>query len=276
MHVFHRCRLRASAAIRDSRTDRLLRRVGLCKGLADMERFLRYRPRGCSRSEVVSLSRAVPVVRSTVILVLALAGLAACGSSAKSSEGTAASTDASSVRSQVSTTAASSQKTQTQAPQTTATQAEKVPDQDIKITSPVSLKQLPAHYTCDGADVSLPLRWSKIPAGTKDLDLFIVSALPVNGKFEVAWAVAGLKPSLRGLTSGRLPSGATVGANSSGQARYSLCPPHGKKSEYAILLYALPHKVPVKRGFDAEALIEGTLVHVAPSEGEAFAYYQRK
>jgi phosphatidylethanolamine-binding protein (PEBP) family uncharacterized protein len=213
----------------------------------------------------------VSVPRSAGAVALALTtscGLAACGSSTSSKTASVTAADASSSRSQpVGTTAAST---------TTSTQPEKTPDEDITITSSVSTNQLPKRYTCDGANVPPPLRWSKVRAGMKELDLFVVSALPINGKFVVAWAVAGLKPSLRGLTSGKLPAGTTVGKNSFGQARYSLCPPRGKKGEYAILLYALPHKVPVKPGFDAEALIEGTLVHVAPSEGEKFISYQRK
>jgi hypothetical protein len=140
----------------------------------------------------------------------------------------------------------------------------------------VSLSQLPARYTCDGANVAPPLRWSKVPAGTKELDLFIVSALPINGKFVVAWAIAGLKPSVHSLTSRQLPVGVTTGNNSFGQARYSLCPASGNKSAYAILLYALPRKVPAKTGFDAEALLEGTLVHMASSQGETFISYRRK
>jgi phosphatidylethanolamine-binding protein (PEBP) family uncharacterized protein len=161
------------------------------------------------------------------------------------------------------------------APTTTAS-SEKVPTADIEVKSPVRLKPIPARYTCDGADVSLPLSWSKVPPKTAEVDLFVLSALPINGKFVVAWAVAGINPHTHRLSSGRLPAGTVVGNNSSGQPRYSLCPPRGKEKQYAVLLFAVPRKIQVKRGFDAEALVEHTLVHLAAHEGETFLSYRRK
>lgn len=88
--------------------------------------------------------------------------------------------------------------------------------------------------------------------------------------------MAGLNPHLDRLTSTDLPSGTVVGRNSFGQSRYSLCPPRGSSGHYAILVYPLPHRVPVATGFDAETLIEHTLVHVAASEGELFLSYSRR
>ena len=44
---------------------------------------------------------------------------------------------------------------------------------DIKITSSAFEDGglIPAKYTCDGADVSPPLQWNKVPEGTKSIAL---------------------------------------------------------------------------------------------------------
>lgn len=150
-----------------------------------------------------------------------------------------------------------------------AKSAEKVPDIDIPLKSTARLTPVSARYTCHGANVPLPLHWSHIPHGTVELDLFILSTLPVHNKFDVAWAVTGLSPHSSGITSGRLPANAVVGRNSSGQDRYSLCPRGiAASGAYTVLLYALPHRVPVKQGFDAESLVEGKLVHGIEHEGQ--------
>jgi phosphatidylethanolamine-binding protein (PEBP) family uncharacterized protein len=150
-----------------------------------------------------------------------------------------------------------------------ARSAEKVPNIDISVTSPVRVTPISARYTCHGANVPPPLHWSRIPRGTAELDVFILSTLPVHDKFNVAWAVTGLSPRSSGVTSGRLPAQAIVGRNSAGRDGYSLCPLGiAASGAYTVLLYALPHKVPVKPGFDAETLVEGRLVHTVEHEGQ--------
>jgi hypothetical protein len=67
-----------------------------------------------------------------------------------------------------------------------------------------------------------------------------------------------------------LPKSAVLGRNSAGHDDYSLCP---RASQYAVLLYALQRKLPVRQGFDPEALVEGKLVHLAEHEGETFISY---
>lgn len=202
-----------------------------------------------------------------IVLASAATFLAGCGNSGSGSSSRSASASTAPQES-VSTSAVTSSAAQKP--------SEKVPVANITVKSPVPSKPVPARYTCDGANAPLPLEWTKAPAGTAEVDVFIVSALPVKGKFVVAWAIAGLPPATRRLSSSRLPSGAVVGRNSFGQARYSLCPPKGSEAHYAVLVYAIPHKIASKPGFDPEALIEGTLVHVAPSEGESYLSYKRK
>jgi phosphatidylethanolamine-binding protein (PEBP) family uncharacterized protein len=214
-----------------------------------------------------------PADRSQALAVGALAvllALAGCGSSSATTQ-TKSDPSVGSTAKQTTpaaTTAAS--------PSTTASTAEKVPTEDITVKSSPSLKPMPARYTCDGANISPTFSWSAVPHGIKEVDLFVLSALPVHGKYVVAWAVTGISPSTHRLSSTHLPAGTVVGRNSSGQARYSLCPAHGTTGQYVALLYALPRRVPVSTGFDVEALVEGKLTHIATSEGELFFSYARR
>jgi phosphatidylethanolamine-binding protein (PEBP) family uncharacterized protein len=120
-------------------------------------------------------------------------------------------------------------------------------------------------YTCRGGDVSLPLRWSGVPAGTRELALFALNTTPVNGKLFFDWALAGLSPSLTGLGAGQRPPGAVPGRNSFGGTDYRLCPSGGRES-YVFVLYALPVSLNPQSGFDPTALRKKAL-HTAHHSG---------
>jgi phosphatidylethanolamine-binding protein (PEBP) family uncharacterized protein len=113
---------------------------------------------------------------------------------------------------------------------------------------------LPKHNTCDGANVWLPLTWSKIPPGTAELALFIINFKPVNEAVFVDWAVAGLSPSSNGIPAGTLPPGAIVGRNGFGRVGYSICPSKGTSEIYIVRLVALSRPLHPHPGFDAKAL----------------------
>ncbi len=139
---------------------------------------------------------------------------------------------------------------------TTANRSEQPPKTSIEASIPVVVGDhvIPARYTCDGGNVSLPVQWSLIPKGTAEIVMFLIK-LKSSGKgtfFD--WAVAGLSPTSHGVSAGALPAGAAVGRNSFGQDGYSICPPKGSGEEIFILrVVALPHPIPAKPGFDAGA-----------------------
>lgn len=113
----------------------------------------------------------------------------------------------------------------------------------VMLTSTAIGASIPARYTCDGSDISPPLRWGAIPARTKELVLFAVGFEPaIVGKYSysVAWAVSGINPALHSLPAGQLPPGAHVGVASNGKRRYSICPPKGQRERYQFELYGLP------------------------------------
>ncbi|HTC59350.1 MAG TPA: hypothetical protein VK691_04445 [Solirubrobacteraceae bacterium] len=132
----------------------------------------------------------------------------------------------------------------------------------ITFKSPVVVDNtLPSHYTCDGADVSPPLEWGKVPAGTKELALFMLALTPIHGTGQystsVVWGLAGVNPSLHRIAAGELPPGAHLAYAANGkQTRYSVCPARGQKRAYQFALYVIPSSITVPARFVGIKLLE--------------------
>ncbi len=153
----------------------------------------------------------------------------------------------------------------------------------ISLTSTaITGSEIPARYTCDGADISPPLKWGEVPSGTKELVLFALSPIPGGSgrNSSIEWAMAGLKPELHKLTAGQLPSGAFLEQDSDGQRHYSICPPKGQTKRYEFVLYAVPPLVRVGRRINGLTLLEnlskGIPSDLADGEGTLFATYRRR
>jgi phosphatidylethanolamine-binding protein (PEBP) family uncharacterized protein len=134
---------------------------------------------------------------------------------------------------------------------------------------------IPVRYTCDGAGVSPPLQWLNLPPRT--VELFLLAIDLDGGRTDaVQWAVGGLIPSLRGISSARLPPGAVVGRSSPGRAGWDgICGARGRVHHVAFLLYALNRKLGLKPGFDP-ALVRGGLSGGTLARGLTLATYKRR
>ena len=91
--------------------------------------------------------------------------------------------------------------------------------------------QIPAQYTCDGSDISPPLSWSGVPAGTGSLVLVIEDPDAPSGTFR-HWAVFDIPPASPGLDAGysanRPAAGLHQARNDFGKTGYGgPCPPPG-------------------------------------------------
>lgn len=148
---------------------------------------------------------------------------------------------------------------------------EKVPDVTMQLSGPTNLEPLSSRYTCDGRGVSLPLRWSAGPSGTVEIDVFVLSSNPPDA----VWAIAGLRPSVRELSAGKLPASAIVGRNLVGRVGYWLCPRRGVNERYIVRVLALPHRARVKPGFDSAALIRRAF-HIASTSAILGFSYRRQ
>lgn len=134
---------------------------------------------------------------------------------------------------------------------------------------------IPAQYTCDGTNTSPPLQWQHLPAHTKELVLFIIDDSSDGAEGGIRWVVAGIDPSLSGISAGQLPAGAVVGLNGSGKATYGgICPAKGKPASIEFVLWALSKTIPLSNGF-IPAVAEHDYSHSELASATTYATYER-
>ncbi len=164
---------------------------------------------------------------------------------------------------------------------TTPTTAHRVP---IQFKSAAIVRgALPAHYTCDGKNISPPMEWGNVPSSTKELALLVVGFIPSsegNGyNLSIEWAVAGVDPKLHRLAAGQLPPEAYLGEASGGRTRYSICPDKGTSRQYEFVLYAIPRAVKIPREFVGMEVLSrigaATATTPATASGEFEVLYRR-
>ncbi|HXZ84711.1 MAG TPA: YbhB/YbcL family Raf kinase inhibitor-like protein [Myxococcota bacterium] len=138
---------------------------------------------------------------------------------------------------------------------------------------------IPAAHTCEGKDVSPPLRWSEPPAGTRSFALVVDDpdapdpAAP--RRIWVHWVVYDLPPGARELAEGAaLPEGARDGTNDWKETGYrGPCPPIGRH-RYFHKLYALD-LVLGARGALSKAELEKAMAGHVLAHAELVGTYQK-
>ncbi len=104
--------------------------------------------------------------------------------------------------------------------------------------------EIPSVYTCDGEDVTPPLKWGGVPEDARSLVLIVDdpdAPDPAAPKMTwVHWLVYNIPPDTFSLEdSGHLPGGAGEGLNDWRRLGYGgPCPPRGRH-RYFFKLYAL-------------------------------------
>jgi hypothetical protein len=189
--------------------------------------------------------------RATLLASVLAAGLAVAGCGGSSTRVSPSSTASGGGHSQDSSAGANS------SPERPGGQAEAASTAAFEVTIPALLPErwIPQRYTCNGADVSLPVSWSAVPPGTAELAVFVLNLQPVNGRLFFDWALSGLSPASHGISAGMLPTGAVVGRNSFGDARYSICPAKRTRPQYVFVkVAALPKPLGARPSFDTETL----------------------
>lgn len=142
---------------------------------------------------------------------------------------------------------------------------------------------IPVEYTCEGADLSPPLSWSGIPAGTKSLALIVDdpdAPDPAAPRMTwVHWLLYNLPPAAAGLPEGvapaALPAGTREGLNDWKRTGYGgPCPPIGRH-RYFHKLYALDTLLPdLER--PTKVLLEKALQGHVLAQAELIGTYQKK
>lgn len=136
---------------------------------------------------------------------------------------------------------------------------------------------IPSRYTCEGKDISPPLAWSGVPAGTHSLVLIVDDPDAPDPRAPkmtwVHWVLFNIPPDIgemaEGQHAGSLPAGTQQGLNDWQRDAYGgPCPPIGRH-RYLHKLYALdtvlqgmhrPTKTQVEVGMQGHVLAQAQLV----------------
>jgi Raf kinase inhibitor-like YbhB/YbcL family protein len=147
----------------------------------------------------------------------------------------------------------------------------------LKITSSAFAHEgeIPTKYTCEGADVSVPLSWEGVPDGAKSLALIVDDPDAPDPQAPktvwVHWVLYGIPVDASGLPEAvkDLPAGARDGLNDWKRTGYGgPCPPIGRH-RYFHKLYALdtvlpdlgnPTKADLLKAMEGHILAEATLM----------------
>jgi len=138
---------------------------------------------------------------------------------------------------------------------------------------------IPSKYTCDGLDVSPPLRWEGYPLQTASFAIIMEDPDAPGGVF-THWLIYNIPPSLNKLDedvpkSGELPFGALQGLNDFGGIGYGgPCPPPGKPHRYVFKIYALDSRLDLGPGATRSELMRAMEGHVV-AEASLTGVYSR-
>jgi len=152
---------------------------------------------------------------------------------------------------------------------------------DIKIKSSAFEESgmIPSKYTCDGQDVSPPLKWVSVPEGTKSIALICDDPDAPMGTF-VHWVLYDLPADVRELPENvpaetALPNGARQGTSDFGTTGYGgPCPPGGTH-RYFFNIYALDAPVELSAGATKAELLGAMEGHIL-AQGRLMGKYQRQ
>lgn len=151
----------------------------------------------------------------------------------------------------------------------------------LSVTSPAFRDggQIPVDHTCDGKNLSPPVAWSEVPAGTASI-AFLVTDTDASGGSFVHWVVYNIPPGTRDFPAGGngkslLPAGSVEGTNDFGQAGYGgPCPPRGSPHHYHFTVYALDAPVSMAGAQDGRAFLRAMEGHIL-ARGETVGMFQR-
>jgi Raf kinase inhibitor-like YbhB/YbcL family protein len=142
-------------------------------------------------------------------------------------------------------------------------------------------ENIPSKYTCEGEDVSPPLAFGGVPAGTKSLALIVDDPDAPDPKAPkrvwAHWLVYNLPPASEGLPEDAarngLPPGAVTGLSDRKQSAYhGPCPPIGRH-RYFHKLFALDTTLPEKALTKAE--LEAAILGHVLAEASLMGTYQK-
>ena len=113
--------------------------------------------------------------------------------------------------------------------------------------------RIPVRYTCTGANVSPPLRWTAPPRRTRSLALLMEDP-DAPGRAFTHWTFWNVPATRRSLSAGF--KWKWQGRNDGGSIGYTgPCPPPGAKHRYVFTLYGIDRMVAIPRGASPSQVI---------------------
>jgi len=144
---------------------------------------------------------------------------------------------------------------------------------------------IPEKHTCQGRDLSPPLKWTNAPANTRSFALIADDPDAPDPKAPkmtwVHWVLYDLPATTIELAEDlaktpALPNGAKQGLTDFKRTGYGgPCPPPGGAHRYFFKLYALDAVLDLKPGATKKELLKAMEGHVL-AEGQLMGTYQRK
>lgn len=157
----------------------------------------------------------------------------------------------------------------------------------IIVQSPVmaSGDTMPREYTPDGPNLSPPLTWSNLPAGTREIAVLCSDFGAGNPAPWVHWIIYGIPATAAGLPEGlpilpetQMPpelTGAVQGLNGWRRPYYrGPAPPAGTPHIYHFTVYALDQPLGLGPGLDREDLLKAMDGHIL-GQGDLAPVYTR-
>ncbi len=135
-------------------------------------------------------------------------------------------------------------------------------------------ESIPSKYTCEGENVSPPLRWTGAPQGTKSFVL-IVDDPDAPSKTWIHWVVYNIPETISESKEGSAPSGALQGVNDYRSNDYKgPCPPSGRH-RYFFKIYALDQPLQLPKGATKQQVEKAMQPHIL-GKAELIGTYQKK
>lgn len=136
----------------------------------------------------------------------------------------------------------------------------------VRSSAFASGSNIPAQFTCKGANTNPPLQFEAIPKGAKSLALIVDDPDAPGGLFS-HWLIWNIEPTTTQIGEKIVPSGAMEGTNDFGKPGYGgPCPPSGTH-RYFFRLFALDRPLDLKPGAKRSALEHAMKGHVV-GQGE--------
>lgn len=138
---------------------------------------------------------------------------------------------------------------------------------------------IPEKYTCDGEDVSPPLRWEGIPPGARSLALICDDPDAPMATW-VHWVIYSIPPNTTGLREALSKTELVEGRMKQGKNSWRMigyggpCPPGGRPHRYFFKLYALDTELALGPGADKKELESAMKGHII-GQAEVMGIYAR-